>query len=767
MCTAFSQLQNLNWGRSKEQDEKLAAAWKRACRHLDFAMELYQKQIDGGRYFVHEHPATASSWRMESVKRIQRHDEVVTTIGDQCEYGLTTRDRYGEAAARKPTRFMTNSTHVAEELSMRCQNEGRPLEQRHRHIPLMNGRASKAQEYPKELCEAIVKGVQSQIEADKWGAVRMLVADAKTGKRAEREVAMKLKRLAVEVYGKDVEKMDVVKLMKTELEGAKRPAEEEDSNGWIAFDDVSGASLDPSMVRAARKDEIEYFRKMGVYTKIARRKVPKGVKVIKVKWIDINKGDEQNPEMRSRLVAMEFNDGDKPGLFASTPPTEALRMLCSMAATRRKDGRRNNMMVNDVRRAYFYAKVKSEIFVELPREDKTEEDEEQDNVGRLNLSMYGTREAATNWQEEVAKHLVGIGFRRGQANQCIYEHKVRKIATLVHGDDYASTGTREDLEWLREELEKKFDIKTTLVGHDKDQEKEMKVLNRIIRATAGGWEYEGDQRHGEIIVRETGMRSAKGVTTAGEDDRTQKGGEEHKLNEGRTRWYRGVAARANYYSQDRPDMAYATKEACRSMGGPTTRDEKRVRRIGRYLKENLRLVQEFGWQEEGAEVRVYTDSDWAGGDRTRKSTSGGVIMRGRHCLKFWSKTQQTIALSSGEAELMALVKGCCEGLGMQSLMRDAGEETGRMGVLADASAAIGITRRTGLGKIRHLDVSSLWVQQKQNEKKFYVEKVDGKRNPSDMLTKNVPRETMDKYLEELGWTRRTGRAEKAAELVEN
>ena len=106
-------------------------------------------------------------------------------------------------------------------------------------------------------------------------------------------------------------------------------------------------------------------------------------------------------------------------------------------------------------------------------------------------------------------------------------------------------------------------------------------------------------------------------------------------------------------------------------------------------------------------------------------------------------------------------------MGMQSLMRDAGEETGRMGVLADASAAIGITRRTGLGKIRHLDVSSLWVQQKQNEKKFYVEKVDGKRNPSDMLTKNVPRETMDKYLEELGWTRRTGRAEKAAELVEN
>ena len=100
--------------------------------------------------------------------------------------------------------------------------------------------------------------------------------------------------------------------------------------------------------------------------------------------------------------------------------------------------------------------MKSEIFVELPKEDKTEEDEEHDMVGRLNLSMYGTREAATNWQEEVAKHLEGIGFRRGKANQCIYHHKARRIATLVHGDDYVSTGAREDLKWLEQELEKRL-----------------------------------------------------------------------------------------------------------------------------------------------------------------------------------------------------------------------------------------------------------------------------------------------------------------------
>ena len=96
--------------------------------------------------------------------------------------------------------------------------------------------------------------------------------------------------------------------------------------------------------------------------------------MITTRWLDINKGDVANPDMRSRLVAMEFNGGDKPGLFASTPPTEALRILCSIAATKRGDGKRNCIMVNDFRRAHLHAKVKSKIFVEITKEDRTEED---------------------------------------------------------------------------------------------------------------------------------------------------------------------------------------------------------------------------------------------------------------------------------------------------------------------------------------------------------------------------------------------------------
>ena len=201
------------------------------------------------------------------------------------------------------------------------------------------------------------------------------------------------------------------------------------------------------------------------------------------------------------------------------------------------------------------------------------------------------------------------------------------------------------------------------------------------------------------------------------------------------------------------------------MSAPTTRDEKRLRRMGRYLKDSPRVVQHFEWQDENEEVKVYTDSDLAGCDRTRKSTSGGAVLRGSHCLKFWSKTQQTIATSSGEAELTALVKGCYEGIGIQSFLDDAGVIPEQMGVYADAAAAIGVTKRAGIGRIRHLDVGMLWVQQKQWDKRFTVHKVEGAKNTSDMLIKNVPRELCTEHMGRLRFRRAEGRAAAAAELV--
>ena len=116
--------------------------------------------------------------------------------------------------------------------------------------------------------------------------------------------------------------------------------------------------------------------------------------MIGTEWIDINKGDDSKPDIRSRLVAKDFKADDRPELFAATPPTEAMRIILSEAATMGKEEK--VIMINDVRRAYFYAKALRPIWIELPEEDYTEEDMKEDRVGLLEMSLYGTRDAARN-----------------------------------------------------------------------------------------------------------------------------------------------------------------------------------------------------------------------------------------------------------------------------------------------------------------------------------------------------------------------------------
>ena len=122
----------------------------------------------------------------------------------------------------------------------------------------------------------------------------------------------------------------------------------------LAWDDLTGMRLQADKVIEAREKEVKYVREMKVWENIPRRLAQaKGWNIIKTRWIDINKGDDDNPVYRSRLVGKEFNNESMDGIFAGTPPLEALRYIVHEAATIRggEDMRTKVMMVNDVSRA--------------------------------------------------------------------------------------------------------------------------------------------------------------------------------------------------------------------------------------------------------------------------------------------------------------------------------------------------------------------------------------------------------------------------------
>ena len=77
------------------------------------------------------------------------------------------------------------------------------------------------------------------------------------------------------------------------------------------------------------------------------------------------------------------------------------------------------IMINDVARAFFEASATRDICMEIPKEDLSGADRKRDKVGHLRMSLYGTKDAAMNWQEEVAREVHKLGFKRGQYNPCL------------------------------------------------------------------------------------------------------------------------------------------------------------------------------------------------------------------------------------------------------------------------------------------------------------------------------------------------------------
>ena len=246
-----------------------------------------------------------------------------------------------------------------------------------------------------------------------------------------------------------------------------------------------------------------------------------------------------------------------------------------------------------------------------------------------------------------------------------------------------------------------------------------------------------------------------------EDDGTGEQGAD--LGPAEAKQFRALAARANYLAQDRPDIQYPVKEIARRMGRPTERDWRLLKRLARYLLGKPRAVITYHWQEPVGMLDVFTDSDWAGCKTSCRSTSGDAIQLGWHFIKGWSSTQTVMAMSSAEAELYALVKGAAQTLGMISLARDLGQHVNGT-VHSDASAALGIINRNGLGKLRHINVQYLWIQNRSNLGDVQVQKIPGVDNPADLFTKNLASQDIEKFCEALSVDRTETRAASAPSL---
>ena len=678
-CRLFSRLQ---WLSQQRDWEKYYVELEEAKEMMAFLCLIYKMQLKRGAYFIHEHPTSASSWKLDCIMELLMLPGVGLVRFDMCRYGMTSQDSLGEAPVHKPTTLMSNCEAVLNSVNQRCEGG-------HRHVELIGGRAKACEKYPDALCEAIARAVDVQLRSDDQGEAAYLQA------------------------------------------GAVNLHIEDDCGDFVFEDDVKGGILDSTLVKQARAEEMQEFENRGVYIRLRREDAKKRgmTRTIKTRWVDTNKGSVAAPQIRSRLVAKQIAYKSREDLYAATPSLEAFKVLLSILVAGAPQGKR--MAVVDIKKAFLYADVEGEdIYIELPEEDKYSGGE---YVGLLCKSMYGTRKAPQNWANYLERILKRLGFKPGLSNPCVFNHKSRDIKLCVHVDDFAIVAGRSNLQWIIGELRKEFTMNYSILGDGPGEVSEIEYLHRKIKWTTAGVVYTPSEKHVDRALAAMDMGTSKPITTPGTGDDDRKSDDAQPLEGLAATRYRQTVATLNYLSQDRADISFAVKKVAQRMAHPRVCDVVPLKRILRYLRMRPVMETHFSWQSIPAEIVGYTDSDWGSCLETRRSTSGGLVKLGGHCVKHWSRTQAAVSLSTAEAELYSLVKGATECLGIQALLRDWGFDL-QVSMRTDASAARSICMKRGVGRTKHVEIQSLWIQDCVRLGKLRIDKISREKNAADALT---------------------------------
>ena len=723
-CTPFSQIHNIMsaW----VDPEKRAFNLEKGRHHLRVSVDAYKRQLDRGRFFLHEHPWSASSWEEPEMKKLTSDERVYVVKGPMCKWNLKPPgDQPVDGVPHyhlKETGWVTNSKKLADTLQGVCSNVdgSRPL---HRHVRLLGGLGHIARIYTPELVAAILQALRGEM--------------LETG---------------------DITATEMVE---------SGPISEEPSmpeGPWSQYwDDVNGGYLDPDLVKEARAKEREWVKKQQIWRIVPRAQCLErtGRPPIPLRWVDTNKGDRVKPNYRSRIVAKDIKakkkgtgqELDASEVFSSMPPLEGLMILSGLFANLSVSGYK--LAAFDISRAHFYGVAEREVYVDLEQEDKDEFG--SDKCGLLLKSMYGTQDASAIWQRHYSSILESAGFARGRSNGAVFYKESGDIRVLVHGDDFLVLAKQEEIESFEGLLKGHYEYKRTFcIGFEEGDQSSGVFLNRVISVDNNQGRrvmIEPDSRHAQLLVRELGLEGSKGLDTPIEHRSVEQQLRDHEspsLAEGQAKTYRSCCMRVAYLAQDRPDLGEASKVLARYMRSPNQGAWGNLKHVGRYLLKHPQIRREFRPGPKPDRVRCFVDSDHAGCAVTRKSSTGLVCKLGQNVVKHSDNLQGTISLSSGESEFYAIVKAAQAGIGLQSLLADWGLHLS-VEVLSDSSAARGHVSRRGLGKMRHIQTRYLWVQERVGEGHIKITCVPGTKNVADVLTKAVSGVLLRRHLAAMGF----------------
>lgn len=496
-------------------------------------------------------------------------------------------------------------------------------------------------------------------------------------------------------------------------------------------------ALEDSQWRQAVMEEMSALEQMGTWELVQK---PKGKVPVGCKWVFTVKyrSDGSIERYKARLVAKGFTQTygiDYQETFAPVAKLNTIRVLLSLAAN--LDWPLQQL---DVKNAFLNGDLVEEVYMELPPGfDK----EGRGLVCKLKKSLYGLKQSPRAWFDRFSRAIRQQEYKQAQTDHTLfYRHKDGKITVLiVYVDDIILTGNDiVEIKRLKKILATEFDIKDLgslryFLG--------MEVARNNIGISVSQRKYVID------LLKETGMIGCKPVDTP-MDANLELGDLKDSIPVERGRYQR-LVGKLIYLSHTRPDIAFAVSVVSQFMHAPCEEHMEAVYRILRYLKGTPGKGLLFK-KNEARSVEAFTDADWAGSIKDRRSTSGYCTFVWGNLVTWRSKKQSVVARSSAEAEFRAVAQGICELLWLKLLLGELKiADIQPMKLYCDNKAAIDISHNpVHHDRTKHVEVDRHFIKEKIEEGVISMTYVPTSQQTADLLTKGLVKPVFEKLVDKLG-----------------
>lgn len=484
----------------------------------------------------------------------------------------------------------------------------------------------------------------------------------------------------------------------------------------------------------ATEREYQALEANGTWDLVADK--PPDRNVVGSRWVfKLKTSPTEPPLFKARLVAQGFSQvpgWDYEETFAPVMRLSSLRILVAVSTAYALD-----LQQLDIGNAYLNAPVAEEIYMKQPPGFERTGPNGEPLYCRLKKSLYGLKQSGRNWYETFSTYLLGCGFKATISDPCVFIHSGDVFFALgVYVDDVVSVCASKD---VRDE----FVARTRDVFKLKDIGELSWCLGLQVQRLDDGSVRLFQEKYISDMLTTYNLEDAHPTTLPivqkpSTSDCPIDGSEEHE--DMKKVPFRNLMGALNYASTcTRPDISFAVNSLCQMNSNPSVNHWTMAKGVLRYLKG----TSDFGicFSPGDFTLEAYVDADWANDTERRKSVTGFVVFLAGGPIAWSSKKQSIVAVSSTEAEYVALSEVVKEVVYLRALLTEMGlAPSGPTTVYEDNHSAIKLSgNATSSKRTKHIDVRHHHVRDMVQAGEVEVSPIATVDQLADIFTKPLAR----------------------------